>query len=88
MEFLTGLSLCLLLVTVSVMVRLITKLLPNELALLPLVIMLVVDATLAFTWLEIFGDGVRKGIAVAFVLVTVFRALYFILTDESIRRRL
>jgi hypothetical protein len=82
-EFLIGFSLLLLLLIQTFLVTKITKNLPAEAMMLPLVIMIVVDLFLAGFWFfsmrELF-DNVKVfklGISMAFMVAAFGRATYF-----------
>lgn len=92
MEFVSGFSLIFVLLLITTVVVLLKKRLPSEFALLPMFIMLVADATFAGMWYLIFEQVfdnikmVKLGIAAAFMVATLFKTIYFLITDEQFRR--
>lgn len=89
MEFLIGFSFILVLATYTVVLWLISKRLPKEMVILPVVFMIFGDAVLVALWYFGLIDLVeqekvfRLGIAAAFCTASMGRSIYFLLQNEK-----
>ncbi|MDC6464900.1 hypothetical protein PQZ39_00550 [bacterium] len=90
MSFLIGFSFIVLLLTFTIVLGLISKRLPSEFILAPVVFMILGDAVLVGLWYYGLVDLIeiekvfRLGIAAAFCTVAMGRSIYFLITNKEI----